>query len=121
MYKAVVQAVLLYGAETWMLTGAMEKAHQSFHRKCARYVTGKHIRPDPNDIEGKTWICPSSAGVLEEIGLLPIQQYILQKRAMLQNYISSRPIYGQCLHSRAIVRHSRQSVWRKHQMEESQT
>jgi hypothetical protein len=26
MYKAVVQAVLLYGAEMWVLTGAMEKA-----------------------------------------------------------------------------------------------
>jgi hypothetical protein len=49
MYKAVVQAVLLYGAETWVLTGAMEKALQIFHRKWAQYITGKHIRPAPND------------------------------------------------------------------------
>jgi hypothetical protein len=89
MYKAIVQAVLLYGAETWVLTGAMEKALQSFYQKCARCISRKHIRPDPNDIEGKTWICPPSAGVLQEIDLLPIQQYILQKRATLQNYISS--------------------------------
>jgi hypothetical protein len=58
MYKVVVQAVLLYVAESWVLTGATEKALQSFHRKCTRYITGKHIRPDWNDIEGKLWICP---------------------------------------------------------------
>jgi hypothetical protein len=84
-------------------------------------MTGKHIRPDPNDIEGKTWICPPIAGVLEEIGLLPVQQCILQKRATLQNYVNSRPIYEQCLRSRAIVRNLRQSFLWKHQMEESQT
>jgi hypothetical protein len=33
--------VLLYGAETWVLAGAMEKALQSFHRKCARDIMGK--------------------------------------------------------------------------------
>jgi hypothetical protein len=79
IYTLVVQAILLYGAESWVLTGAMAKTLQSFHQKCARYITGKHIRPDPTDIEGKTWICPPSEGVLEEIGLLPIQQYISQK------------------------------------------
>jgi hypothetical protein len=30
MYKAVVQAVLLYGAETWVLTGTMEKRFKVF-------------------------------------------------------------------------------------------
>jgi hypothetical protein len=29
IYKAVVQAVLLYGAESWVLTGAMEKIKAS--------------------------------------------------------------------------------------------
>jgi predicted HTH transcriptional regulator len=46
----MVQAVLLYGAEL------MEKALQSFHQKCARYISGQHIQPDTIDIEGKMWI-----------------------------------------------------------------
>jgi hypothetical protein len=42
--KAVVQAMLLYGSESWVLTQQMEKSLQSFHHKGARYITGQHIR-----------------------------------------------------------------------------
>jgi hypothetical protein len=63
---------------------------------------------------------PSSAGVLEEIGLLPTQQYILQRLTTIQNYVSSRPIYEQCFHLKAIVRDSRQSHMVE-TLEESQT
>jgi hypothetical protein len=63
-----------------VLTDAMVRTLQSFHRKCARYITGTHIRPDPSDPEGKRWICPSNAGVLEETGLLPIQDYYSEKK-----------------------------------------
>jgi hypothetical protein len=62
----------------------MEKALQSFYQKCARYITGKHIRPDPKRYGMKTMDHPS-AGVLEEIGLLSIQQYALKKHFTIQN------------------------------------
>jgi hypothetical protein len=29
------------------------KTLQNFHRKCARHIMGKHIRPDLNDPKGK--------------------------------------------------------------------
>jgi hypothetical protein len=92
IYKAAVQAVLLYGSETWVLTGAMEKTLQSFHRKCARYITGKHIRPDLNAPEGKIWICSPSKGILEEACLLPVQEYIKQRQSTIQTFTTSRPI-----------------------------
>jgi hypothetical protein len=44
IYKAVIQAVLLYGSESWALTESMERRLQSFHSRCARYITGQHIR-----------------------------------------------------------------------------
>ena len=34
-YKAVVQAVLLYGSESWVLTQKMWKAVEGFHSSCA--------------------------------------------------------------------------------------
>jgi hypothetical protein len=61
---------------------------------------------------------PPRAGVLEEIVLLPIQQYILQT---IQKYVSSRPIYELCLCSKPLARNLRPAVWWKHQMVESQT
>ena len=40
-YTAVVQAVLLFGAETWVLTPRMEKALDSFQSRVARRTTGR--------------------------------------------------------------------------------
>ena len=40
VYKAVAQAVLLFGVETWVLTQSMEKALYSFQSRVARRLTG---------------------------------------------------------------------------------
>ena len=40
-YKAVAQAVFLFGAETWFLTPRMERALDSFQRRVARRIIGK--------------------------------------------------------------------------------
>jgi hypothetical protein len=52
----------------------------------------------------------SSEGVLEEAGLAPIKEYINQRKAMIQGYVTSQPIYQQCIYSKPIVENSRQSV-----------
>ena len=48
LYKAVTQAVLLFGEETWVLTQRMEKALDRFQSRVARRLTGKQpwIRKD---------------------------------------------------------------------------
>ena len=43
-YKAVVQAVLLFGAETWVLDPRMERALDNFQHRVARRITGRHPR-----------------------------------------------------------------------------
>ena len=40
-YKAVAQAVLLFGAETWLITPRMEQALDSFQHRVARRLTGR--------------------------------------------------------------------------------
>ena len=40
-YKVVDQAVLLFGAETWVLTQRMERALDSFRSRVMRRITGK--------------------------------------------------------------------------------
>ena len=42
--KAVTQVVLLFGAETWVLTPRMEQALDSFHHRLARRLTGRQPR-----------------------------------------------------------------------------
>ena len=43
-HKAVAQVVLLFGAETWVLTQSMEKALDSFQSRVARRLTRKQPR-----------------------------------------------------------------------------
>ena len=43
-YKAVTQAVLLFGAETWFITQSMEQALDSFQSRVASRITGKQPR-----------------------------------------------------------------------------
>ena len=42
--KSVAQAVLLFGAEMWVLTPRMEQALDSFQHRVARRLTGRHTR-----------------------------------------------------------------------------
>ena len=41
-YKAVAQAVLLFGSDTWVLTLRMERALDIFHNRVVRRITGRH-------------------------------------------------------------------------------
>jgi hypothetical protein len=34
IYKAIIQAVLLYGAESWVVTTGMQQKLESFHHRC---------------------------------------------------------------------------------------
>ena len=43
-FKAVVQVVLLFGAETWVLTPRMERALRSFQHRVVQWITGRKPR-----------------------------------------------------------------------------
>ena len=69
-YKAVVQSILLYGSESWVLTKIMWQKLTSFHHRCARFMTGRHIRKLPDD----TWEYPNSEITLATAGLKTMQE-----------------------------------------------
>jgi hypothetical protein len=50
IYKVVIQTLLLYGSETWKVTTPMLKRLENFHRRCARYITGHHIRQNEDAV-----------------------------------------------------------------------
>jgi hypothetical protein len=102
-YKTIVQSVLLYGAESCVLSKTVESKLKGFHRRCARYITGQHIRPnDPDDLDGE-WSYPPTATVLEAAGLWPIQEYIRRRRDTVLRFASQRFIYQQCQESSPLV------------------
>jgi hypothetical protein len=106
-YKTIVQSVLLYGSETWVVSKQMMKILRSFHRRCSRYIMGKHIWQDSNG----EWHQPSSKEVLEGAGLKTVEEYIEQRKITLMHFVKGRPIYHECLSSTPLVSNVNQLVW----------
>jgi hypothetical protein len=71
-YKAVVQAVLLFGSETWKLSPLSLKSLEQFHIRAARRMAGMQPAKNPDG----TWKYPSSKDVLKAVGLKMIDHYI---------------------------------------------
>ena len=77
-YKATVQAVLLFGSETWNVTPAILRGLEGFHVWAARRMAG--MMPT-RDTSGK-WEYPASGEVLEKVGLYTID--CLEKMSMVE-------------------------------------
>ena len=92
-YKATVQAVLLYGSESWNLPPSAAKCLEGFHLRAARRMTGMMPRKKPDG----SWTYPSSAEVLEKAGLHTIAHYMEVRRNTILKFLVGRPIHKLCL------------------------
>ena len=79
-FMAIVQQVLLFGAETWVVSPMMERALSAFLHGAARRLTGRQPRIGRDG----EWHYPSREGAMEEAGLTDIRKS-LQRR---QNKVS---------------------------------
>ena len=68
----VVQEVLLFGSETWVLSPLSEKALEGFHHQTARRVAGMGPKWQPDG----TWVYPPIGAALKMVGLEEIRVYI---------------------------------------------
>ena len=87
-YLTVVQAVLLYGADSWCISKIDLGRLHSFHMRAVRYLTGKHIRKK-NEFE---WEYPAHKDLLKQCGLLEIETYIQQRRGTLYKYLEDNKL-----------------------------
>ena len=108
-YKAIVQAILLFGAETWVISSADMRKLRKFHRSCARFITNRHRTKNADG----TWTHPSSALVLEDAGLFEIDHYIQQRRDTIFSFVKDRDIYQNCLGLEVDGRHVQQYWWKQ--------
>jgi len=92
-YKAVVQAVLLYSCETWVLSTAVLASLEGFHIRAAYRMVVRH---KPRRGPGNRWIYLKSTDVLEECGMSTLEEYITVRRQMIAVYVATRPILMEC-------------------------
>ena len=90
---AVVQAVLLFGAATWVLTPRLEKSLEGFHHRAVRRMVGMGPKPQRDG----TWVYKPIGAALEIVGLEKIGVYIARRQNTVTHYIATRPIMDLCL------------------------
>ena len=91
-YTNVTQQVILFGAETWVLTRKMKSDLDAFQGRFARRLTGRQPRRGRNG----RWFYPSLAGAMKEAGVVRIRTSILQSKNTVAQFIAKRPIMGLC-------------------------
>ena len=87
-FKAVVQQVLLFGAETWVVTPNMERALSGVLHGAARRLTGRQAWREKD----RDWHYPSLEGAMKEAGLTDIRTSILKRQNTVAQYIATRPL-----------------------------
>ena len=92
-YRGVVQAVLLYGSETWALGPALIARLEGFHIRCAYRMA---LRNRPTRGPDGVWTYPDSASVLKECGLRSVETYIRRRRAAIVDWVATGPLYKAC-------------------------
>ena len=108
---AVVQAVLLYGADSWTITDRNWNRLESFQKRAVRYMTGQHIRKNGDG----TWTYPNHEILEKECGLFPINTYIKRRRGTLQKYIEDYrgELLERAIGSKVPARNSNKILWWK--------
>ena len=91
-FKAVSQAVLLFGAEMWVLTPRMERALDSLQHRVARRLA----RRQPRRRGGGSWAYPSLEEAMGEAGFEGIRKSITRRHNTVAQYIGTRLILDLC-------------------------
>ncbi len=92
-YKAIVQSVLLYESETWVLSLAVMARLKGFHIRVVYRMAKRHVpRRGPN----LQWVYPPSEAMLEECGMHTIQHYIDVQRETIAKYVVGCSIFAEC-------------------------
>ena len=89
-YTAVTQQVLLFGAESWVVTKKMESALDACQGRVARRLTGRQPR---RGRDGE-WFYPSQAGDLKVAGVVRARTSVLRRQNTVAKFIATRPFWG---------------------------
>ena len=78
-YRLVVQAILLYGSETWVLLAEMDRKMEGTHTEFLWKITGKQLWW----LGDGTWEMPGAEGVREAAGTQLAMTHIGRRQATM--------------------------------------
>ena len=108
-YRTIVQAVLLYGAESWCVSKTNLRKLRAFHHRACRYMTGKHIRKIG---EGK-WEYPDHEQLRKSCQLLRIEEYVERRKQNLRTFLTEerKELWEEVRKTRPPARDVKKILW----------
>ena len=91
-YRAVVQAIILYGLEAWVISVAMGRKIEGSHIVLVRQIMGKQARR----IGDGMWETPGEEVVLEAVGMQSEMVYIGKRQATMAQWLALQPQLKVC-------------------------
>ena len=91
-FKAVVQSVFLFGAETWVVAQRMGRFLGFLQYKVAQKLMGQL----PRWRSDERWEYTSAEAAREKAEFGPVETYIQRRQNMFVHYIATQPIMGLC-------------------------
>ena len=91
-FKSMVQAVLLFGSETYVVTSRMGKALGGFQDQVARRLTGRFLRQKLD----REWKYTLEAAEREEAGFQTMEEYIRRQKNIFAQYIATQSLLDLC-------------------------
>ena len=88
----MVQAVLLFRAEVWVLTLRMERSLDSFQNRVTRQIARRHRRRRG----GGSWAYPLLEEVMREAGFEVIRKSVTRRQNTVAQYTTTRQILDLC-------------------------
>ena len=85
---AVVQAVLIFGSKTWVLTPWFDKSLERFHHRSVRRMAVM----GPKRQHDGTWVYTPIGAVLATMGMEDIGVYISRRHNLVAQFIATQPI-----------------------------
>ena len=92
IYRAVVQAIILYGSETWVLSASIVKRIEGTYTELLQLITGKKAR----QLGDGTRETQGAEIVREAAGTQSDRIYIEQRQATVAQWVALRPLCEIC-------------------------
>ena len=106
-YKVIIQTILLYGSESWVINEQVRNKLRTFHNRCARFITGRFITKSDDG----TWVFPETTKTLELAYLLSIDDYIIQRRGTVLEYAIETEIFRRCQSAKEFFKSDNKLEW----------
>ena len=108
-YKVIIQAVLLFGSETWDVSPSMLARFEGFHYRAACQMSGRRARRGRGN--GGEWVYPPSREVRKAANLQLVSYYLGKRRARIAFDMENRPILRLCKDSQRMPGSRNRPYW----------